>query len=82
MLIGLSRKENAGPDAEGLGELSDVHNRDIALAALDAADVVSMQTGLKTELFLRPALPLSEPPQPFTHLKFDICRSHGLTSHS
>ena len=45
-------------DVKGVGEAADVHQGDVALAALDTSPVVSVQTGARGELLLRePRLP-------------------------
>ena len=57
----LSRK-----DFEGLGELHDVDQGDVLLAALDAGDVGSIEMSLGRKLLLGPLLFLPEKPQPLS----------------
>src|SRR5207244_136740 len=49
------RQKVAWPDAERLCQAGDIEHGDVALAALDTADVVAMQSAAEGELFLRPA---------------------------
>ena len=59
----MRRQEHARLDTEGVGELADVVDGDVAFAALDRADVVSVQPGQLGESFLRELLLLPEPAQ-------------------
>ena len=58
------RKQVAGLDRKRLRQLDDVLQGDVPFAALDAADVVPMQTGALGQLLLGIAPLVAELPQP------------------
>lgn len=57
------RQEHARLDAEGVGQLADVVDGDVAFAALDRTHIVAMQSGQLGQGFLRELLLLPEPAQ-------------------
>lgn len=56
----LLREQILGPDAQSLSQLGEVDDRHISFAAFDAADVVTMQAGLKAQFLLRPTPALTK----------------------
>lgn len=78
---GCSRQEVARPHSEGPGQPGDVDDGDVALAALDAADVVAVQAALEAQLFLRPSAAHPQRANPFSDQAFDPACIHARQSH-
>lgn len=55
-------EESGGTNAKGIGNLLEHPNGRIAGAALDAADIGSIEAGLEAEFLLRPAAFAPDPP--------------------
>ena len=70
------RKQLSRLDGKRLCQLDDVLQGDIPLAALDAADLVPMQSGALGQFFLRIATLVAELPQPCAESRLNGAWGH------
>lgn len=67
--------QHSGGNPQGFSQNTDVHEGNIALAALDTSDIAASQPAFERQHFLRQPLGFSQLCQPFAELFLDVQNS-------